>query len=125
MTVLSCLKLIARKELAVKDQSAAHACADKKADNILVAFSCAVLILTKYTDINVITDVESGATVSSYPSELTTMADQRFFTLPTLTPFVAGSGQTVKNLTTTNGGTVNLYAKWNVNTYTIKYDANG
>ncbi|MBQ3375504.1 MAG: InlB B-repeat-containing protein [Erysipelotrichaceae bacterium] len=33
--------------------------------------------------------------------------------------------QSVKDLSTTNGATVNLYAKWNVNTYTIKYDANG
>ena len=57
---------------------------------------------------SVITDVESGATVSSYPSELTTMADQRFFTLPTLTPFVAGSGQTVKNLSYTWTGPFQL-----------------
>ena len=31
----------------------------------------------------------------------------------------------VKNLTTTNGATVNLYAKWNVVTYTITYNGNG
>ena len=31
----------------------------------------------------------------------------------------------VKNLTNTNGATVNLYAKWNVVTYTITYNGNG
>ncbi len=33
--------------------------------------------------------------------------------------------QSVKNLTSTNGGTVNLYAVWQANTYTVKYNANG
>ena len=33
--------------------------------------------------------------------------------------------QSVKNLTTSNGATVNLYAKWNVVSYTITYDENG
>jgi uncharacterized repeat protein (TIGR02543 family) len=42
-----------------------------------------------------------------------------------------GSGTTyadqasVKNLTTTNGKTVTLYAQWTANTYTIKYNGNG
>ncbi len=31
----------------------------------------------------------------------------------------------VKNLTTKNGGTITLYAKWTPNTYTIKFSANG
>ena len=35
------------------------------------------------------------------------------------------NGQTVKNLTSTNGGSVTFTAKWTANTYTIKYDANG
>ena len=35
------------------------------------------------------------------------------------------NGQFVKNLTSINGGTVTLYAKWKVNTYTVKYDGNG
>lgn len=35
------------------------------------------------------------------------------------------NGQSVKNLTSINGGTVTLYAKWKVNTYTVKYDGNG
>ena len=35
------------------------------------------------------------------------------------------NSQAVKNLTTTNGGTVNLYAKWTPITYTIKYNGNG
>ena len=34
-------------------------------------------------------------------------------------------GENVKNLTATDGGTVTLYAKWTVHTYTVKYDANG
>ncbi len=33
--------------------------------------------------------------------------------------------QSVKNLTSTNGGTVTLYAIWKVNTYTVKFNANG
>ena len=33
--------------------------------------------------------------------------------------------QSVSNLTSTNGETVNLYAVWKANTYTITYDANG
>ena len=33
--------------------------------------------------------------------------------------------QSVKNLTTTNGGTVNLYAKWTANTYTVTFDRQG
>ena len=35
------------------------------------------------------------------------------------------NGQSVKNLTSTNGATVNLYAIWNANTYTISLNANG
>ena len=34
------------------------------------------------------------------------------------------NGQSIKNLTTTNGGTVTLYAKWTANTYTVKYNSN-
>ncbi len=34
-------------------------------------------------------------------------------------------GQTVNNLTTTSGGTVNLYAVWQANSYTIKFNKNG
>lgn len=33
--------------------------------------------------------------------------------------------QSVTNLTSTNGGTVTLYAKWQINKYTIAYNANG
>jgi len=33
--------------------------------------------------------------------------------------------QSVKNLTTTNGATINLYAQWTPITYTIKFDGNG
>ena len=35
------------------------------------------------------------------------------------------NGQSVSNLTTTNGGTVNLYAKWNQSTYTMTINPNG
>ena len=38
---------------------------------------------------------------------------------------VYSNQQSVKNLTATNGVTVNLYAKWAANTYTIKLDSNG
>ena len=38
---------------------------------------------------------------------------------------VYSNGQNVKNLTTSNGGTVNLYAVWKANNYTLKYNANG
>ncbi len=34
-------------------------------------------------------------------------------------------GQSVENLTTTNGATVNLYARWEKNTYIVRYNANG
>ena len=34
------------------------------------------------------------------------------------------NGQSVKNLTSTNGATVNLYAIWDANTYTVKYNGN-
>ena len=37
---------------------------------------------------------------------------------------VYSNGQN-KNLTTSNGGTVNLYAVWKANNYTLKYNANG
>lgn len=38
---------------------------------------------------------------------------------------VYSNSQSVSNLTATHGGTVNLYAKWTVNTYTVAYNANG
>ena len=34
-------------------------------------------------------------------------------------------GQSVKNLTSTNNGVVNLYPIWNENSYTVSFDANG
>lgn len=34
-------------------------------------------------------------------------------------------GEVTKNLTTTNGGTVILYAQWTLNILTVQYDANG
>lgn len=38
---------------------------------------------------------------------------------------VYSDGQSVKNLTNTKNGTVTLYAKWKVHTYTISYNLNG
>ena len=38
---------------------------------------------------------------------------------------VYSNGQSVKNLTATNGGTVNLYAQWAPITYSVAFDANG
>lgn len=35
------------------------------------------------------------------------------------------NGQSVSNLTSTNGGTVDLYAKWAPNSYTVTYNGNG
>ena len=35
------------------------------------------------------------------------------------------NGQSVKNLSSTQGATVNLYAVWQINTYTVSYNANG
>jgi len=38
---------------------------------------------------------------------------------------VYSNGQSVKDLSTTDGATVNLYAKWNIIKYTVSYNANG
>ena len=38
---------------------------------------------------------------------------------------VYADGENVNNLTTTDGGTVTLYAKWTINEYTISFDTNG
>jgi len=38
---------------------------------------------------------------------------------------VYANSASVNNLTTTNGGTVTLYAKWTINSYTITFDSNG
>jgi uncharacterized repeat protein (TIGR02543 family) len=38
---------------------------------------------------------------------------------------IYSNGQSVKNLTSTDGGTVTLYAKWKANTYTIVFIGNG
>lgn len=35
------------------------------------------------------------------------------------------NGQSVKNLTSTNGATVNLYAKWTINSYKATFNSNG
>lgn len=69
---------------------------------------------------NIITDVESGATISSYPTELTTMASQRFVTLPTLTSFTAGSGQTVKNVSYTWTGPFQISTTSNEHHYQLR-----
>ena len=41
------------------------------------------------------------------------------------TASVYDDGESVSNLTTTSGGTVNLYAVWQANSYTIKFNKNG
>ena len=35
------------------------------------------------------------------------------------------NSQTISNLTTTNGGTITMTAKWKANTYTVKFNGNG
>ena len=46
-------------------------------------------------------------------------------TSSTATSATYTNAQSVKNLTSTNGATVTLYAVWQVNTYTVVYNANG
>lgn len=69
---------------------------------------------------SLITDVSSGQNISSYPTELTTMASQRFVTLPALTPFTAGSGQTVKNVSYTWTGPFQISTTGNEHHYQLK-----
>lgn len=40
-------------------------------------------------------------------------------------PVVYADGESVKNLVSTNGGSITLYAKWHPNTYTITFHPNG
>ena len=46
-------------------------------------------------------------------------------TNPGATSATYTNGQSVSNLTATKGGTVNLYAVWQRNNYTVKFNANG
>lgn len=46
-------------------------------------------------------------------------------TNPSATTATYTNKQSVKNLTSTNGATVTLYAVWKANTYTVTYNANG
>lgn len=46
-------------------------------------------------------------------------------TSPTATTATYTNGQSVKNLTSTNGGTITLYAVWKPNEYYIYYNSNG
>jgi len=69
---------------------------------------------------SIIQDVTSGTTISSYPTELTTIASQRFVTLPTLTSFTAGSGQTVKNVSYTWTGPFQISTTGNEHHYQLK-----
>ncbi|MBP5770395.1 MAG: hypothetical protein J6W75_03430 [Bacteroidaceae bacterium] len=69
---------------------------------------------------SLITDVSSGQNINSYPTELTTMASERFVTLPTLTPFTAGSGQTVKNVSYTWTGPFQISTTGNEHHYQLK-----
>ena len=58
------------------------------------------------------------------PGCTATIKNVRFFKVTSNSTAYA-DGQTVKNLTATNGGTVNLYAIWTVNQYTITFAPNG
>ncbi|MBP5628380.1 MAG: hypothetical protein J6X27_00885, partial [Bacteroidaceae bacterium] len=65
-------------------------------------------------------DVTAGQSINAYPTELTTMALQRFVTLPSLTPFTAGSGQTVKNVSYTWTGPFQISTAGNEHHYNLK-----
>ena len=67
-------------------------------------------------------------TIGTLPSNSFTRTGYTFLgwsTSPTATTPTYTDKQSVKNLTTTNGGTVTLYAVWKANTYTVAYNANG
>ena len=53
-------------------------------------------------------DVTAGQSINAYPTELTTMASQRFVTLPSLTPFTPASGENRKEIAYTWTGPFQL-----------------
>ena len=65
-------------------------------------------------------DVTAGQNITSYPAELTTMASQRFVTLPSLTPFTATSGENRKEIAYTWTGPFQISTAGNEHYYQLK-----
>lgn len=65
-------------------------------------------------------DVTAGQNITSYPAELTTMASQRFVTLPSLTPFTATSGENRKEIVYTWTGPFSISTEGNEHYYQLK-----
>lgn len=66
------------------------------------------------------TSANAGATVSAYPTELTTMASQRFVTLPALTAFTVASGTNDKLIPYTWTGPFQISTTGNEHHYQLK-----
>ena len=66
------------------------------------------------------TSATAGATVSVYPTELTTMASQRFVTLPALTAFTVASGTNDKLIPYTWTGPFQISTTGNEHHYQLK-----
>lgn len=66
------------------------------------------------------TSATAGATVSAYPTELTTMASQRFVTLPALTAFTVASGTNDKLIPYTWTGPFQISTTGNEHHYQLK-----
>ena len=66
------------------------------------------------------TNATAGATVSAYPTELTTMASQRFVTLPALTAFTVASGTNDKLIPYTWTGPFQISTTGNEHHYQLK-----
>ena len=61
VAVLRRLELVAREQLPVQDQAAAHAGAREKSDHVLISSGCAVLELAQHADVHVVADEERHA----------------------------------------------------------------
>ena len=66
------------------------------------------------------TNENAGATISAYPTELTTMASQRFVTLPSLTAFTVASGTNDKLIPYTWTGPFQISTAGNEHHYQLK-----
>ncbi len=69
---------------------------------------------------SITTDESAGATISAYPTELTTMASQRFITLPALTAFTVASGTNDKFIPYTWTGPFQISTAGNEHHYQLK-----
>ncbi len=69
---------------------------------------------------SITTDESAGATISAYPTELTTMASQRFITLPALTAFTVASGTNDKLIPYTWTGPFQISTAGNEHHYQLK-----